>query len=126
MQGVLLLLPDFGLILLGWALYRLVDFGEHFWSGLEKLVYFVLFPALLFKALASTHIDFATAAPLFASGAAALGCGVLFGLFAAPLFKGNKRFSPRASSALSASTPTSDWRSSASCTVPRGSPRWAS
>lgn len=90
MQGILLLLPDFGLILLGWALYRLVDFGENFWSGLEKLVYFVLFPALLFKALASTRIDFAVAAPLFASGAAALGCGVVLGLLAAPLFKQQK------------------------------------
>lgn len=90
MQGILLLLPDFGLILLGWALFRLVDFGERFWSGLEKLVYFVLFPALLFKALASTRIDFATAAPLFASGAAALACGALLGLLAAPLFSEDK------------------------------------
>ncbi|WP_313950944.1 AEC family transporter [Accumulibacter sp.] len=90
MQGILLLLPDFGLILLGWALYRLVDFGDSFWSGLEKLVYFVLFPALLFKSLASARIDFATAAPLFASGAAALLCGVVLGLLAAPLFGQNK------------------------------------
>ncbi|WP_291992382.1 AEC family transporter [Candidatus Accumulibacter sp. ACC003] len=90
MQGILLLLPDFGLIVLGWALYRLVDFGEHFWSGLEKLVYFVLFPALLFKALASTRIDFVTAAPLFASGAAALACGAVLGLLAKPLFGSNK------------------------------------
>ena len=90
MQGILLLLPDFGLILLGWALYRLVDFGATFWSGVEKLVYFVLFPALLFKALASTRIDFAAAAPLFASGAAALACGVVLGLLAGPLFGQNK------------------------------------
>ncbi|MBE2258503.1 MAG: AEC family transporter [Candidatus Accumulibacter sp.] len=86
MQGILLLLPDFGLILLGWVLYRLVDFADSFWSGLEKLVYFVLFPALLFRALASTPIDFLTAAPLFASGAAALACGVVLGLLGAPLF----------------------------------------
>jgi malonate transporter len=110
MQGIVLLLPDFGLILLGWALYRLVDFGEKFWSRLEKLVYFVLFPALLFKALAGTRIDFATAAPLFASGAAALGCGVLLASSQRPCSSTTKRFSPHASSALSASTPISDWR----------------
>ena len=90
MQGILLLLPDFALILLGWALYRFVDFGERFWSGLEKLVYFVLFPALLFRALASTRIDFAAAAPLFASGAAALACGIVLGVFAKPLFGTNE------------------------------------
>lgn len=86
MQGVFLLLPDFGLILLGWVLYRLLDVGDPFWSGLEKLVYFVLFPALLFNALARTHIDFSAAAPLFVSGAAAVGCGIFLGLLARPLF----------------------------------------
>jgi len=86
MQGVFLLLPDFGLIMLGWVLYRLLNVGDPFWSGLEELVYFVLFPALLFNALARTHIDFSAAAPLFLSGAAAVGCGIVFGLLARPLF----------------------------------------
>ena len=86
MQGVLLLLPDFGLILLGWALYRLMNLGDPFWSALEKLVYFVLFPALLFNALARTRIDFAVAAPLLASGAAAVACGIVLGGLARPLF----------------------------------------
>ena len=86
MQSVLLLLPDFGLILLGWVLYRLLDVSAPFWSGLEKLVYFVLFPALLFNALARTHIDFGATAPLLVSGAAAVGCGIVFGLLARPLF----------------------------------------
>ena len=81
-----MLFPDFGLILLGWVLYRLLDVGDPFWSGLEKLVYFVLFPALLFNALARTHIDFGAAAPLIVSGAAAVVCGIVFGLLARPLF----------------------------------------
>ena len=42
---VLTLLPDFALILLGYGLRRWMSLGDHFWSGLEKLVYFVLFPA---------------------------------------------------------------------------------
>ena len=43
----LALLPDFALILLGAGLRRVLHLGDHFWSGLEKLVYYVLFPALL-------------------------------------------------------------------------------
>lgn len=87
MQGVFLLLPDFGLILLGWGLRRGMDLGDTLWAGLEKLVYFVLFPALLFNALARTRIDFATAAPLIASGAAATACGIALALLARPLFR---------------------------------------
>lgn len=45
MSAVLLLLPDFALILLGSLLRRWLHLGDHFWSGLEKLIYFVLFPA---------------------------------------------------------------------------------
>lgn len=60
--------------------------GDHFWSGLEKLIYFVLFPALLFHAIARTRIDFAAAAPFVISGAAALCGGMLLGLLARPMF----------------------------------------
>ena len=48
----LLILPNFVLILLGLALARGFDYGRDFWEGLEKLVYYVLFPALLFRSLA--------------------------------------------------------------------------
>lgn len=87
MQSVLVILPDFALILLGFVLRRFLHLGDHFWAGLEKLVYFVLFPALLFQALARTHIDFAAAAPLFASGVATMLCGMALGLLARPLFR---------------------------------------
>lgn len=86
MSAVLLLLPDFALILLGFGLRRLMHLGDHFWTGLEKLVYFVLFPALLFHAIARTRIDFAAAAPFVASGMAAMCGGMLLGLLARPLF----------------------------------------
>ena len=42
MDSFLLLLPDFSLILLGSVLFRRAGFGEAFWAGLEKLVYFVV------------------------------------------------------------------------------------
>lgn len=88
-QGLSLLLPDFALILLGWSLRRVMHLGDHFWNAIEKLVYFILFPALLFNALARTKIDLAAAAPLFGSGAAALACGVILGLLARPIFRQN-------------------------------------
>ena len=87
MSAALLLLPDFSLILLGALLRRLMHLGDHFWSGVEKLVYFVLFPALLFNGLVRTRIDWQAAGPLIivAAGtmltAMALGSGLrLFGL----------------------------------------------
>lgn len=86
MSSILLLLPDFALILLGFGLRRLMHLGDHFWTGLEKLIYFVLFPALLFHAIARTHIDFAAAAPFVASGMAAMCGGMLLGLLVRPLF----------------------------------------
>lgn len=87
MDPVLLLLPDFALILLGFGLRRWMHLGDHFWTGLEKLVYFILFPALLFNALVRTRIDFVAATPLIGSGLAAMACGMLLGALAPRLFR---------------------------------------
>ncbi|MDO8930882.1 MAG: AEC family transporter [Rhodocyclaceae bacterium] len=86
MTAALALLPDFALILLGFALRRAMHLGDHFWTGLEKLVYFVLFPALLFNALVRTAIDWQAAPPLIATGAAAMVVGMLAGGAARGLF----------------------------------------
>jgi hypothetical protein len=56
-QTALLILPSFMLIPIGLALARAFDYGRDFWEGLEKLVYFVLFPALLFRSIAVSRID---------------------------------------------------------------------
>ncbi|MCK9381331.1 MAG: AEC family transporter [Sulfuritalea sp.] len=79
---VLALLPDFALILLGAGLRRLLHLGDHFWTGLEKLVYYVLFPALLFSGLVKTRIDWSTAAPMIGVAAGAMWTGMLLGLVA--------------------------------------------
>ncbi len=76
----LALLPDFALILLGAALRRLLHLGDHFWSGLEKLVYYVLFPALLFSGLVKTRIDWSASAPMLGVAAAAMAAGMVLGL----------------------------------------------
>jgi malonate transporter len=81
----LALFPDFALILLGYALRRWMTLGDHFWAGLEKLVYFVLFPALLFNAITKTPLSFA-AVPLMAVGASGMLGAMLLGLLARRLF----------------------------------------
>ena len=56
MSFALLLLPDFLLIAGGALLKRAGGFGAAFWPGLERLVYFVLFPALLFLTTATSEL----------------------------------------------------------------------
>lgn len=63
MGYALLLVPDFLLIGGGALLRRMPAFPPAFWAGVERLVYYLLFPALLFRALASA------AAPPGAGGA---------------------------------------------------------
>ena len=80
MNTALLLLPDFALILLGVAIRRWMHLGDHFWNGVEKLVYFILFPALLINAIVKTRLDLASATPLLATAFAAMAGGMLLGL----------------------------------------------
>lgn len=62
--AALLLLPDFVLIALGAAMKRVRVFDLPFWRGLERFVYFVLFPALLFRALATASMPLGDASRL--------------------------------------------------------------
>lgn len=80
MQTVLLLLPDFALILLGTMIRRWMHLGDHFWNGVEKLVYFILFPALLVNAILRTALDLGAAMPLLATAFAAMFGGMLLAL----------------------------------------------
>ena len=80
MNTALLLLPDFTLILLGAGIRRWMHLGDHFWNGVEKLVYFILFPALLVNAIVKTRLDLAAAMPLLATALAAMAGGMLLGL----------------------------------------------
>jgi len=84
MNTALLLLPDFALILLGTAIRRWMHLGDHFWNGVEKLVYFILFPALLVNAIIKTKLDIGSALPLLATALAAMAAGMLLGLVPRP------------------------------------------
>jgi len=87
MNTALLLLPDFSLILLGVLLRRYMHLGDHFWMGLEKLVYFILFPALLVNAVLKTRLDLAAAAPLLGTAFAAMAVGMVLGWLGLKLFR---------------------------------------
>jgi len=65
----LLLLPDFLLILLGWLLCRRTSLDRALWNAVERLVYFLLFPVLLFNAIVRS--------PLHASDVAGVGAAAL-------------------------------------------------
>jgi malonate transporter len=82
----LAILPNFVLILVGLVLARRFNFGRDFWSGLEKLVYYVLFPALLFRSLALARIDFAATAWPIAAALAFTLAGFGLALAAGPIF----------------------------------------
>lgn len=87
MQTALLILPNFVLILVGLALARGFDYGRGFWEGLEKLVYFVLFPALLLRSLAVSTLDLASVGKVVACGWALMILGMGLGWLARPLFR---------------------------------------
>jgi malonate transporter len=81
------LLPDFLLIAFGALLVRSRRFDAGFWSGVERLVYFVLFPALLFRALATSPIAIGDAGRLLAVGLAFTFAGMLLSALAQPLLR---------------------------------------
>ena len=78
---VLAILPICILIFLGYGLRRLGVLGEGFWRGAERLVYFVLFPPLLFTTLAGA--DFAALAAGELALAMVAGAGALMVLLSA-------------------------------------------
>jgi hypothetical protein len=87
MQTALLILPNFVLILIGLVLARRFDFGRDFWDGLEKLVYYVLFPALLFRSLVLAQIDFSSTGMLVLAAIGFTLAGFALSLLAGPLFR---------------------------------------
>lgn len=75
MEPLAILFPDFACIALGAVLRRTLLPDERFWVGVEKLVYFVLFPALLFRSLATAPFSLHDAVTLIAAGAAVMVLG---------------------------------------------------
>src|SRR5690606_14019206 len=87
MNTALLVLPDFLLIALGWLMRRRMGFSGEFFAGAERAVYYILFPALLFRSTANAQFDLASAASLIWAGLAMLGASAAMAWLALPLFK---------------------------------------
>lgn len=63
-----LLLPDFSLILCGWLVCRYTALKRPVWEQVEVLVYYFLFPVLLFHSIVKSPLDLQGAARLIAAG----------------------------------------------------------
>ncbi len=87
MNTVLLLLPDVAMVALGLLLARHGGWDRRFWDGLEKLVYFVLFPALLFNTILRAPLSIGQAAPVMLGGAATVLLGIAVSWLGRPLLK---------------------------------------
>lgn len=63
-----LLFPDFSLILAGYLVCRYTALGRPVWQSVEALVYFFLFPVLLFHSIVKTPIQVGETSALMAAG----------------------------------------------------------
>lgn len=70
-----LLFPDFSLILAGFLVCRFTALGRHVWEQVEGLVYYLLFPVLLFHSIVKSPLDVREASSL-------IGAGLLMGIAA--------------------------------------------
>ena len=68
MNYALLLLPDFSLILAGYLVCRFTALDRTVWQPVEALVYYLLFPVLLFQSILKSPIDLGSASTLMAAG----------------------------------------------------------
>ena len=68
-----LLFPDFSLILCGYLVCRYTSLDRSVWEPVEGLVYYFLFPVLLFQSIVRNPLDLAASSGL-------IGAGLLMGL----------------------------------------------
>ena len=73
MNPLQLLLPDFSLILCGYLVCRYTALDRKVWGPVENLVYYFLFPVLLFQSIVRSPLDLVAASSL-------IGAGLLMGL----------------------------------------------
>jgi len=76
MPDLLLLVPDFALIALGYLICRYTALDRPVWDSAERLVYYLLFPCLLFQAIARNPIRVADIVSLGGVGLAVVGSGI--------------------------------------------------
>lgn len=87
----LILLPDFALILFGLVLRRHFEYSAEFWRHLERLVYYVMFPSLLFRAVARTELALFSAVDMLLVGVGFTMAGVVASYMARYFFGADQR-----------------------------------
>ena len=63
-----LLLPDFSLILIGYLVCRYTALNRTVWQQVDALVYYLLFPVLLFHSIVRSPLDLKAASSLIGAG----------------------------------------------------------
>lgn len=86
MAVVQVILPIFLLILLGTAMRRWFGLNQDFWPQLDRLIYYIFFPALLFSSLSHFKIDFGAATPMLIVAMLYMGAGIALGYVAKFIF----------------------------------------
>jgi malonate transporter len=76
MSTALLLLPDFLLIACGFLLCRYTALGRSVWDAAEQLVYYLLFPVLLFYSIVKSPLQTGQTLSLTATGVGLTACGI--------------------------------------------------
>jgi len=76
MSNALLLLPDFMLIVIGFLICRHTALNRSVWEAAEKLVYYLLFPVLLFNSILKSNLQPLQTASLALTGVATVACGI--------------------------------------------------
>src|SRR5690606_18961092 len=87
MDTLTLLFPDLALIAIGQLLLRSGIWSRGFWQELEKMIYFLLFPALLFNTILRTNLGSAGALPAVTVALGAIAVGIALGFAARPLLR---------------------------------------
>jgi len=80
MSNALLLLPDFLLIVVGFVVCRYTALNRPVWDAAERLVYYLLFPVLLFNSIVKSPLQPAQTVSLAAAGVGTVVCGIVLAL----------------------------------------------
>ena len=96
-----LLFPNFSLIAIGWLLCRYTALDRRVWDQVESLVYYFLFPVLLFHSIVRSPLDFGATSSLLTAGVGVGACGIAMA-YALPFVPGLRTHIDRRDHAASA------------------------
>ncbi len=71
-----LLFPDFSLILCGYLVCRFTALNRRVWEQVESLVYYFLFPVLLFHSIVKSPLDLSAASSLVGAAVSLAACAI--------------------------------------------------